>query len=494
MRSSLLFAVLLFVPQLWAASALPALSQLANGPARVSALVINLENHETLAKITPWKRLTPASVTKLYVTAATLQRWGPNHRFTTKLLTNGTVDSGVLKGDLVFLGAGDPDFDHARLWRLIAQLKQQGIRRITGDLIINQSLFGNVACIPKDRCEAHERTWHSYDAPLSSAGIDFSTVPVTVFPAERSGKHADVRLMPPGMGGFEIAGYVNTVPADQATSIWAWRAGIPQGNHIQISGQIAVDDEPYTLYLSVTRPARYTGHVLRAVATMSGIQIEGDLRVTSQSPDPALEPVAAVQSPPLVKQLRGMLAYSNNYMADTLTLDLAAYSNWGPHRKPLSLPRASRILEELAYRANEETANWLPPLPSHVTPLAINSGSGLTVSNKLAARDIVALLSYMHAQNALFTIFASLLPTPRFSPDDRLEGDSIAWSTRVAAKTGTLTEPVSVFGFAGYLRFADGDYGAFAILINGRSPNNPIPTRQSINAVQHDLVRLLKQS
>lgn len=490
MRCIVLLAVLLVAPQLWAASALPELSKLAQGGARVSALVVDLSSHEILARLNPSLRLTPASVSKLYVTAATLQRWGPNHRFTTSLLSNGEIDGNVLDGDLIFFGAGDPDFDYARMWRLLAKLRQQGVTHVNGDVIINQGLFGDVACLTKDRCAAHDRTWHSYDAPLSSAGINFSTVPVTVYPAEQASQPARISLMPPGMDGFEIAGTINTVPADQPTSIWAWRSGMPSGNHIQVSGQIALDRSSYTFYLSVAHAARYTGRVLRAVAALAGITIAGQTHVVAQEPDPALQPLATAWSPPLVGQLRSMLAYSNNYMADTLTLDLAAYDQQ-PSPKPLTLPRAGLALEELAHRANAEASDWLPAAHPNAAALALDTGSGLSVSNKLAARDIVALLSYMHALDALAATFKGLLPVPKFAQSDRLADDSIAWSTRVAAKTGTLTEPVSVFGYAGYLRLADDDYAAFAVLVNGRHPEQPVATEDAIDAIQNDLERIL---
>lgn len=490
MRLIALAIAFLFSPQLLAATALPALSTLAHGPARVSALVVDLSSHDTLAKLAPALRLTPASVSKLYVTAATLQRWGPNHRFTTRLLTNGAIRGEVLDGDLVFLGAGDPNFDYTRLWRLLVQLRQRGVTHIAGDLVINQSLFGNIDCLTKDRCAAHDRSWHSYDAPLSSAGINFSTVPVTIYPADEPSKRARITLMPPGMQGFEIGGEIRTVPANEPTSVWAWRAGIPGGNHIQVSGQIALEHPPYTLYLSVTRAARYTGRVLRAVARLAGLAIDGETRVTTRPPDSSLTVLAKVWSPTLVSQLRSMLAYSNNYMADTLTLDLAAYSPQ-PSPKPLTLPHAGLILEELAHRANAETADWLPAAHRHTRPLSLDTGSGLSVSNKLAARDIVALLSYMHALDSLSATFKGLLPVPKFAHSDRLSDDSVAWSTRIAAKTGTLTEPVSVFGYAGYLRLRDGDYAAFAVLVNGRTPDNPVPTEEAIDAIQHDLKLVL---
>lgn len=65
-------------------------------------------NAAPLASIEPNRQLSPASVTKAYLAAAALQRYGPQHRFTSQLISPGNVTNGVLSGDLIFEGGGDP--------------------------------------------------------------------------------------------------------------------------------------------------------------------------------------------------------------------------------------------------------------------------------------------------------------------------------------------------------------------------------------------------
>lgn len=334
------------------------------------------------------------------------------------------------------------------------------------------------------------RTRHSYDSPLSAAGTNFSTLNLSVLPAANPAKPARLALMPPGMNGIRLDGEIDTVQSGDPTSIWAWRANMAGDNRIQVAGQIPMRRTPYTIHRSVTRPAHYTGHMLRAIASSAGILVGGRTRVTSHRPDPDLDTIATVQSPALANQLRNMLAYSNNYMADTLTLDLAAYGE-EPESGSLTLTHAARHLEALAHRANKTTAEWLPQPTPTTRPLNIDTGSGLSVSNKLSARDLVALLAYMYDRNAMFATFAGLLPIPQFTHSSRLKGSNSDWSTRVAAKTGTLTEPVSVFAYAGYLRLADGGWGAFAMLVNGRRSEEPVPASKSIEAIQEDIQALL---
>ena len=136
---------LLFVPLLVgmmlasharAASPLPSLQALAVHGARVSALVVRLNDRKTLAELKPDLALTPASTSKLYVAASALRQWGADYRFTTRLLGTGPVRDGILRGNLVFAGAGDPALTTPQLFVLTRRLAARGIHRVTGHLII----------------------------------------------------------------------------------------------------------------------------------------------------------------------------------------------------------------------------------------------------------------------------------------------------------------------------------------------------------------------
>ena len=71
-------------------------------------LVVSLDRGDTLYAIQPDVPLAPASNAKLLTTAAALEALGPDYRFLTYLMTDGTVSDGVLEGDLILYGTGDP--------------------------------------------------------------------------------------------------------------------------------------------------------------------------------------------------------------------------------------------------------------------------------------------------------------------------------------------------------------------------------------------------
>jgi len=118
------------------------------GEARWGALVVSLDTNDTLFAILPDTALAPASNMKLLTTAASLHVLGPEYRFRTYLLTDGAVRDGVLHGDIVLFGTGDPGISD-RFYgkkdevyqRLIDQLELSGIHTIAGDVIADASFF-----------------------------------------------------------------------------------------------------------------------------------------------------------------------------------------------------------------------------------------------------------------------------------------------------------------------------------------------------------------
>ncbi len=89
-----------------------------------------------------------ASLTKVVITLAALATWPPDQRFTTVVSTTGTLQNGVLQGDLVIQGGGDPLFGWEAAITLGNQLNQLGITRVTGDLVIEKGFVMNFAVEP----------------------------------------------------------------------------------------------------------------------------------------------------------------------------------------------------------------------------------------------------------------------------------------------------------------------------------------------------------
>lgn len=126
--------------------------------ARVNAMVADATTGETLYDRGAGRSAIPASTTKLFTAAAALHVLGPETTFETKVVAGGTVTGGVLDGDLVVVGGGDPTLTNdptpsgypapATLAGLARQVRKAGVRRVTGDLVVDTSLFGGPGLAP----------------------------------------------------------------------------------------------------------------------------------------------------------------------------------------------------------------------------------------------------------------------------------------------------------------------------------------------------------
>ena len=470
---------------------LPKFSGLAAKNIDATALVVDLTSGRVLAQHNPDLRLTPASVSKLFIDAAALEYWGPGHRFYTRLYSNGPVVNGVLQGDLLLKGGGDPELTANRLWLLVMRLKQMGIRSVSGNLIINDSLFGTVPCDNKDRCEAIAAANNGYDAPLSSAGLGYSAVEITVFPGSKVGEKARIEVLPPGLAEFDIEGTIDTVLA-RNRPLYGVRRVTKDGREVLSAyGRVPVGGGPYRLYRSVSDPARHTGHVLLAMLKDSDIRVQGRLQVSSTEVPKDFNSLDMVQSLELSQILRSMMTFSNNYMADVLTLGIAARDN---RTGNLTLPVASQKLEDLSRRANLGAPDWLRAKSTTEPSGILKGGSGLNPANKLSARDIVALMSRMHDNAELFPSFVSTLSIPEHVSSRMLRRwANKDWKTRIAVKTGYLSEPRSAIGVGGYFRLKNGGWGAFACIANGTQKRRNLSSSEAIGSCREDMQKILAQ-
>lgn len=453
--------------------------------AQISALVIRLNSSRILAQLHPGQALTPASISKLYVTAASLAQWGPQYRFTTRLVGAGSIRGDTLHGNLVLLGGGAPALTNQQLWRLAQRLEETKIRRVTGSLVVNESLFGRLGCTTKDRCEAEKTSANAYNARLGAAVADFGTATVVVLPGRVAGRPARVALEPFRLKSLSLTGRVMTAASGSPWSVRVWRTDLPGGNLLHVSGKAPAGSRPHRFYRAVADPVQFTGQTLKAFLSNDGISVKGGI-VKQYRPLAGGVTLAQIHGQPLWILLHRMLTWSNNFMADTLALDLLSRHQ----SPPLNLTEAGELLTREG-RTMEQTA---PVMRGHHPKVTLFSGSGLTTDNRVSALDVVALLQALYHRYGLFPNVLGALTVPQYTPVPMLKtvGDH-AWMVRIAAKTGSLNHPHSVFGLAGYLRLPKGGWGAFCILINGRK-NHPVGLEAAIDATRRALSPFLRQS
>ncbi len=456
-----------------------ALSNLQQSGARVSATAVDLTDNSVIQQLNSDVRLTPASLTKLAVAAAALSVWPADKMFKTQLLAAGTLDDGRLTGDLYLVGAGDPSLTGESLLSLAAQTKSAGITSVSGKLFVIPSPFATVQCETKDRCEAGVRSDTAYDAPLASIGTDFGTWCVDVR-ATRTGKPAAVTgcttRLPIG-----VQGSVLTTESNKGAPLRVERATSNGEDTLRIGGTIE-EGTTQIVYRAMSDPARGAGLLLRASLLDMGIQMTGGVSVEDGVPPAAAYMVGKAQGLSLKEQLGRMLRFSNNYIADVLTLTMAAETG----EKPASLSDAARTLTSFMVRTQGKRKH------KNISPPLLLSGSGLTPENELSANDLVRLLAYEYHDTRNFGSFYSGLVVPRQSPFIFLRNGSAGWQDRIALKTGTMDDPHSVCGMAGFMRKKDGGWITFAIIVNGGvTQNRHVPLYKALEAIRTDIEQLL---
>lgn len=475
-QRALYLFVLLVLPAAATAGGLPKLAKLAQHGALVSAKVVDLDNGKTIAEIRPSLRLTPASLTKLATAAAAFEHWHADHQFKTRLLIDTVIRNGVIPGNLILQGAGDASFNGRALLKLASQIKGAGISKINGNLQVVQSPFGPMPCGTPDRCKALESSDTAYNAPISPVGVDYGNWCVLVRPGA-PGTPAQVGACAATRLPIPVQGTIKTVPSNRSPSFWIERRTDSDGDHLQVGGEIPAG-RSVPVYRAMSNPALGTGKLLVEMLRELGVKVTDHAVVTAGAPPDDAYTIASVKCQSVREQMDGMLRYSNNYIADSITMDMAA--DFDPPQ-PTDLAKAGQYLANFVARAS----NYRNGKPT------LLSGSGLTPGNRLSADDLIGLLNTMYHDAQNFPAFYGGLVVPRQAPFAFLRRGDPAWLDRVVLKTGTMNDPRSVFGIAGYMRKRHGGWMDFAIIVNGSKHHKHVPLYKSLAAARGDIQSIL---
>src|ERR1700761_2277324 len=160
-------------------------------------------------------------------------------------------------------------------------------------------------------------------------------------------------------------------------------------------------------------PVRGCGLLLRQMLRETGLHIEGEVVVAAAAPPLTTRVLADTSGLALNEQLGRMLRYSNNYIADVLTMDAAAEMG----AAPMQLSAAAQVLASFVARG----AGAGPPPP------LLHSGSGLTPENVLSANDLIGVLAHVYRDTRRFPSYYGGLVVPRDAPFAFLREGSEAW-------------------------------------------------------------------
>ncbi len=423
-------------------------SQIINDPmykhAHWGLLVVDLESGETLYELNPDRLFAPASTTKLFSVAAAWDILGPDRRFATPVHVLGEIDQlGVLDGDLILVANGDltmggrtqddgriafTNADHtyangnntaeltkpdplAGLNELARQIVGAGIRRVKGDVIVDDRLFDKATSTGSGPV-------HITPIVINDNLIDLQLTPTRV------GAPAKLYWRPQ-TSAYQVESKVQTVAAGEPviTSIKEEGPG-----HLVITGQIPLGQDPLVKVFEVSDPASFARTLFIEELDRAGVVVEAS--VFGTNPDtkdlPSSEVIetlpraARLISPPFSESARLILKVSHNLHASTLPLLLAANDGKKNLRDGLTLQR------EFLQRAGVD-----------VDSISFGGGAGGDQADFVTPRSVIQLLRYLSTRPDFDAIQETL---PILGSDGTLAvfGAESPAKGKVLAKTGTL--------------------------------------------------------
>lgn len=454
------------------ATILLAISILTNHPitgqANMSVLVQNLTTGEVIDEYRSEKVVPPASVMKLLTTAACLEIMGPGFRFPTILEYTGSIEDGVLHGDLYIRGGCDPSLGwegkNAFLYKWVKAVRAAGIKRIEGAVIADMTMLDGEAQNPGWLCEDAG----NYYAPgIFSLNYYGNTMNIVL----KSGEPGTVATVLKTEPQVEDIRFINRVRCDRIQYDGAFVSGLPYSCERYLTGAVPSNLGQFGVKGDLPNPglllARHFTNRLRE----QGVEVAKE---PTYLPDyypllPHRNELYIHYSDSLAELIKETNVNSNNLYAESLFRYLGAR-----YTLPGTIHNSQEILRDYWRRRGVSVQNAI-----------IKDGCGLAPQDAVSAKAFVQLLTIMYrSKNA--EAWINSLPVSgetgtltTLCPKTPLEG-------RIHAKSGTIA---GTKNFAGYIDMPNGDTWVFAILINSA----PGKAKKIQNVIQQYLLDVYKE-
>ena len=389
----------------------------------------------------------PASSTKLLVTAVAARRLTPGWTTTTALFAGGPVSGGILRGDLILYGGGDPTWTRRcyavdpapreaceesasnRLRQLAGAVRQRGIATIAGALVGDGSVFEPLLTHPT--WEQDDLVW-GYAAPVSGLGYNENIVVATVTAGHEAGRPPTVS-QDPDLGALSLENRAITVDAGGSTKL-AWRRS-EDGQRLILEGTMARDAAPDRSELAVPDPNRFAALAFAKVLADSGVAIHGGITSTTDPSATAAarrgEPIATVSSRPVEDWIFAILNVSQNWFAETLLKQLGrTFGRAGSWAEGLRVER--RFLID---SMRVDSTQFFP-----------HDGSGLSGKNLASPMTFAEILRKMRP-HPRYPAFVAGIPRSGASGSLRNRFKETPLVNRVRAKTGSIGQVNTLSGY-----------------------------------------------
>src|SRR3989440_730886 len=429
----------------------------------------------------------PASNTKLVVRAAAAVLLPADYRVTTGLYVNGRVEAGVLYGDLILYGRGDPtwsercysvdtlaagacDSAFTAIGAIADSVRARGIKRVTGRIVGDGSYFDPTTVPPS--WTVFDLNWW-YAAPVSGLGFHDNSVDFHITPADSLNRPPAITWSP-DLSLFAFENRARTGPADSGSTIgdnFFRHAGTME---IWAEGTAAQGRRPWIESFALPDPNLYAARALAASLMKDGISIEGGAVSTTDSL--AYRAVRCCGSP--------LLEYRGRPVGDIVFPILNTSQNWFAEMLVKVLGREFRGAGSWDAGLDVERRFLIDSVKIDSTAFSLEDASGLAAGNLIAPPTLLQLLTYMYRHPNRSAFLAAL---PRSGQPGSLQRRFVGTPLEghVVAKTGSIDR---VNTMSGYIERPDGHVTVFSIQANAHT----VPGRQMLAQIDSLVVEIGK--
>lgn len=444
--------------------------------------VQSLESGEIFFERNAHTLVMPASNMKILTMAVAADRLGWDFRFPTRLVTAGAIADGVLRGDLIVVGGGDPTIsdrggDRSRVFaEWAAALKARGITRIDGRVIGDDNAFADLAL---GEGWGWDDLQFGYASPGGALQFNENVVTLVVRAGAQPGDAASARLEPATSDLSLVAKVTTGEPTDQP-SLRIWRRAFDRT--LAVTGSVPRAERDFTRLLSVDNPTLFFVTALRETLVREGIAVSGaavdidDVVGVPGSPgqptspdttprtedgtgslarwpatpgDPSLTTLHEHLSPPLAEIGTTFMKVSQNLFGETFMAEVGRRQGADAAD---AVEAARKVYEDVL-------SGWGVPAAEFI----VSDGSGLSRYNYVTAHALVTILGRIARDPRHAAAFEATLPI--MGKDGtlarRMRGTKAEGHVR--AKTGTIA---NVRALSGYLTTAGGERLVFSIIAN----------------------------
>ena len=370
-------------------------------------------------KLNENKLFIPASLVKIASLSALYDLYPPSYTFKTSFVSSADINRGILSGDLILKGGGDSSFTSEHLWKLVNILTRSGLKKVEGNLLIDDSLYKKEPALPYSE--------RSYLAPSSASSFNWNSVAFYIRPAKKLNQPA-ILFANPKNSYIKV---INKVRTGKKNKILIKRRSASSKKEVfEIKGEIDINSKEIVKYRNITQPALWLGYNVISFLNQRGIEVTG--QVKKGACKKSCKELAEWESRPFPFHSYNMMKYSSNFAARMLVSHLPLLEG----KKQGGLKQGMRkIRKHLKTTTGSHNFQFIEP-------------SGLIRKNKFSPQTLQKLL--IQSERKYYSpeiLFSYPLAQGKGTLSKRF--DQLPSSAYVRAKTGSLYGVLSLAGWAG---------------------------------------------